>query len=97
MSRDISQFLIDVNTDSPLSDIIKVSKVFDSIDHKDHAFLTERYMLKYVYLSDLESDDSEEKLRNDITWFNTEIVKVFLNSLNGEAFETVQQRLKELD
>ena len=97
MSREISPFLIDINTDTPLTDVIKVSKVFDSVDNEDSSFLTERYVFKYLHLRELGEEGSEEKLIDDITWFNTHIIKIFLDSLDDESFKIAQQKLEELD
>ncbi len=94
MNRDISEFLIDTNTDTPISDIIKVSKVFDSLNCTDNSSINERYILKHAYLRDSGAiEDGEERLVNIINWFNTNIIKIFLESLDDETFQTLQCRL----
>lgn len=91
--RDSAKFLIDVNTDSPISDMLKISQVLDSMHPDDLPDLKERYLLDLLIKRttfNTKSSFSEDIIVEYLTYFNKEKVNRFIQHLTDEEFEALE-------
>ena len=97
--RDASPFLIDQDTETPLADVLKISKVLDSLDNTGLPEFDEKYMLGvfYRYIIEEEPDHIEEDISTEfIKWFNKTKISYFISDgITNEQYKELKKICQE--
>lgn len=92
--RDTSQYMINQDTKTPLTDVLEISRILDSFDNTVLLEFDEKYMMGIFYIfateeePELSHQDASSKF---IQWFNEEKIDTYLQQMSEEAFKSLER------
>ena len=99
MSRDLSPFFIKTDTDTPLTDVLKISRVLDSIKPVELPVFNEKYMMELFHRFATEEPSllSENSSAEFIEWFNKIKIKGFIDQVPDYEYSILEKTWQDVN